>query len=251
MVQSLQPSKRHMPYPIKIGILVAGIAVMLPIVAIVVLFVGVSEFEPSQTVRREVQLANHGSLIIDGKARSRSEHGFSQRADTGHRDRLRSNGLGMCQTELSLRVYQAGSLVVVIDVPAAQLYVQTHVVHAETRPEQYGGGGRHNRQALVRPLGAENWKNLALIFPDDLGPFPISFYAERNGLTTAEVSQINELGGKRERKYPTTDIQSFDPQTRDLRCSYQVDNTSSWPLHLRLSEDGTHLALVGIGRSSP
>ena len=97
----------------------------------------------------------------------------------------------------------------------------------------------------------ENWKSLALIFPDDLGPFPISFYAEKNGLTTEEVSRINELGGKRERKYPTTYIQSFDPETRDLKCSYHVDNKSSWPLHLRLSDDGTHLALVAIGGASP
>ena len=52
---------------------------------------------------------------------------------------------------------------VVIDLPAAQLYVRTR---------------------------EENWKNLALIFPDDLGPFPISYYAEKNGLTTEEVSRI-------------------------------------------------------------
>ena len=115
---------------------------------------------------------------------------------------------------------------VVIDLPSACLFVRS----AKSR---------------------ENWKNLALIFPDDLGPFPISYYAERNGLTIEEVSRINELGGKRERNYPTTYIQSFDPETRDLKCSYQVDNKSSWPLHLRLSEDGTHLALVAIGDPSP
>ena len=240
-----------MPYRIKIGILVAGIVVMLPIVAIVVLFVGMSQFEPWQTVRREIHLANHGSLIIDGKARSRSEHGFSQRAGYRPPGSAEIEWFGDVSDGVEPQVYQAGSLVVVIDAPAAQLYVRTHEVHAETRPKQDGGGGSVNRQPMVRPLVAENWKNLALIFPDDLGPFPISFYAERNGLTTAEVSQINELGGKRERKYPTTYIQSFDPETRDLRCSYHVDNTSSWPLHLRLSEDGTHLALVGIGRSSP
>jgi hypothetical protein len=113
---------------------------------------------------------------------------------------------------------------VVIDLPAAQLYVRTH---------------------------EQNWKNLALIFPDDLGPFPISFYAEKNGLTAAEVSRISELGGKRQRKYPTTYIQSFDPETRDLKCSYCVDNKSSWPLHLRLSDDGTRLVLVAIGGLSP
>ena len=72
-----------MPRGIKIGIIVVAIAAVLPIVAIIVLFVGISLFKPSETVqnvRREVRLANHGSLIIDGKERSRSEHGFSQRA---------------------------------------------------------------------------------------------------------------------------------------------------------------------------
>ena len=117
------------------------------------------------------------------------------------------------------QVYQTASLVVVIDLPAAQLYVRTH---------------------------EKKWKNLALIFPDDLGPFPISFYTERNGLTAEEVSRISELGGKRDRKYPTTYIQSFDPKTLDLKCSYYVDNKSSWPLHLRLSDDGTRLLLVAI-----
>ncbi len=142
-------------------------------------------------------------------------------------------------------------LVVVIDLPAAQLYVRTHVVHAETEQGRDGGGVRANLHHPVRPVVEENWKNLALIFPDDLGPFPISFYAQKNGLTAEEVSRINELGGKRERKYPTTYIQSFDPETRDLKCSYHVDNTISWPLHLRLSEDGTRLVLIAIGGVSP
>jgi hypothetical protein len=112
--------------------------------------------------------------------------------------------------------------VVVIDRPAAQIFVRN-------------------------PNSREKWKRLALVFPNDLGPsFPISFYAERTSLTTEEISRINELGGKRDRKYPTTYIQSFDPETRDLKCCYHVDNKSSWPLHLRLSEDGTHLELIGI-----
>jgi hypothetical protein len=123
------------------------------------------------------------------------------------------------------QIYQAGPLVVVIDLPAACLFVRN-------------------------PNHPEKWKSLALIFPDDLGPFPISYYAKQNGLTTEEVSRINELGGKRDRKYPTTYIESFDPATRDLKCSYHVDNTSSWPLHLRLSDDGTGFALIGIGRPS-
>ena len=209
---------------IKIGLTVGGIVVVLPIVAIVVLFVGMSQLEPSQTVRREIRLANHGSLIIDGKQRGRSEHGFSQRAGYRPPGSAKIEWFGDVSDGVEPQVYQAGPLVVVIDLPAAQLYVRTH---------------------------NENWKNLALIFPDDLGPFPISFYAEKNGLTAEEVSRINELGGKRERKYPTTYIQSFDPETRDLKCSYHVDNKSSWPLHLRLSDDGTRLALVAIGGVSP
>jgi hypothetical protein len=215
-----------MSYRIKIGIIVAGIVVVAPIVAIVMLFVGISmsQDKPSQIFRREISLANHGSLIIDGEQRGRSEHGFSQRAGYRPPGSAEIEWFGDVSDGVEPQVYQAGPLVVVIDLPAAQLYVRTH---------------------------EENWKNLALIFPDDLGPFPISFYAEKNGLTAEEVSRINELGGKRERKYPTTYIQSFDPETRDLRCSYHVDNKSSWPLDLRLSEDGTHLALVGIGGLSP
>jgi hypothetical protein len=208
---------------IKIGLTVGGIVAVLPIVAIVVLFIGASQFERSQTVRREIRLANHGSLIIDGKERSRSEHGFSQYAGYRPPGSAKIEWFGDVSDGVEPQVYQAGPLVVVIDLPAAQLYVRTH---------------------------NENWKNLALIFPDDLGPFPISFYAEKNGLTAEEVSRINALGGKRERKYPTTYIQSFDPETRDLKCSYHVDNKSSWPLHLRLSDDGTHLVLVAIGAVS-
>ena len=205
---------------IKIGLTVGGIVALLPIVAMVVLFVGMSQLKPSQTVRREIRLANHGSLIIDGNARSRSEHGFSQRAGYCPPGSAEIEWFGDVSDGVEPQVYQAGPLVVVIDPPAAQLYVRTH---------------------------DHNWKNLALIFPNDLGPFPISFYAERNGLTVQEISRINELGGKRERKYPTTYIQSFDPETRDLKCSYHVDNKSSWPLHLRLSDDGTRLVLVAIG----
>jgi len=223
---------------IKIGIIVAGIMVVLPIVAVVAmvaLFAGMSASEPAETVRREIQLANHGSLIIDGKERGRSEHGFSQSAGYRPPGSAEIEWFGDVSDGVEPQVYQAGPLVVVIDLPAAQLYVRTRAVHAET----------------VKPAGEKNWKSLALVFPNDLGPFPISFYAERNGLTMGEVSRINELGGKRERKYPTTYIQSFDPETRDLKCSYHVDNKSAWPLHLRLSEDGTHLVLIGIGESSP
>ena len=226
-----------MPRGIKIGIIVAGIVVVLPILGVVALFVGVSLFnkESQIVLRREIPLANHGTLIIDGEQRGRSEHGFSQRAGYRAPGSAEIEWFGDVSDGVEPQVYQAGPLLVVIDLPAAQLYVRTDVVNGET----------------VRPAVEKLWKNLALVFPDDLGSFPISFYAERSGLTTAEVSRINELGGKRERKYPTTYIQSFDPETRDLKCSYHVDNKVSWPLHLRLSEDGTHLALVGIGESSP
>ena len=209
---------------IKIGLMVGGFVVVLPIVAIVVLFVGMSQLKSSQTVRREIRLANHGSVIIDGEQRSRSEHGVSQSAGYRPPGSTEIEWFGDVSDGVEPQVYEAGPLIVVIDLPAAQLYVRTH---------------------------NENWKNLALIFPDDLGPFPVSFYAEKNGLTVEEVSRISELGGKRERKYPTTYIQSFDPQTRDLQCSYHVDNKSSWPLHLRLSDDGTRLVLVAIGGLAP
>src|ERR1700741_2589582 len=139
---------------IKIGLTVGGI-VAAPIVAIVVLFVSMSQLKPSQTVRREIRLANHGSLIIDGKERSRSEHGFSQRAGYRPPGSAKIEWFGDVSDGVEPQVYQAGPLVVVIDLPAAQLYVRTH---------------------------EGNWKNLALIFPDDLGPFPISYYAEKNGL---------------------------------------------------------------------
>jgi hypothetical protein len=228
MVQSLQLSARQMSRGIKIGIIVAGIVVVLSILGLVALFVGVSLFnkESQIVLRREIPLPNHGSLIIDGEQRGRSEHGFSQRAGYRPPGSDTIEWFGDVSDGVEPQVYQAGPLLVVIDPPSACLFVRTS-----------------NSQ--------EKWKNLALLFPDDLGSFPISFYAERNGLTTEEVSRINDLGGKRERKYPTTYIQSFDPETRDLQCSYHVDNKSSWPLHLRLSEDGTHLALVAIGGSSP
>lgn len=233
---------------IKIGLTVGGIVAVLPIFATVVLFVCMSPLTPSRSVPREIQLANHGSLIIDGEKNSRSEHGFSQRAGYRPPGSAEIEWFGEVSDGVEPQVYQTGPLVVVIDFPAAQLYVRTHVVHAETEQERdRRGGERVDDHRLVRPMVKENWKNLALIFPNDLGPFPISFYAEKNGLTAEEVSRINELGGKRDRKYPTTYIQSFDPETRDLKCSYHVDNTSSWLLHLRLSEDGTRLVLVAIG----
>ncbi len=197
---------------------------VLPFVLIVMLFVGWPHLTTPQFVRREVQLPNHGSLIIDGNARGRSEHGFSQRAGYRPPGSARIEWFGEVSDGVEPQVYEAGPLLVVIDLPAAQLFIRTV---------------------------EENWKSLALIFPNDLGPFPISYYAEKNGLTTEEVSRINELGGKRERKYPTTYIQSFDPETRDLKCSYHVDNKTSWPLHLQLSADGTRLALIEIGESSP
>lgn len=215
-----------MPRRIKIGIIIAVVIVVLPIVGIAALFLGVSLLDRDMSVvaRREISLPNRGSLIIDGAEHSRSEHGFSQRAGYRPPGSADVEWFGDASDGVEPQVYQAGSLVVVIDLPSAQIYVRTQ---------------------------DKKWNDLALVFPNDLGPFPISFYAERTGLTIDEVSRINELGGKRDQKWPTTYIQSFDPETRDLKCDYHVDNKSSWPLRLRLSEDGTGLALVEIGQSSP
>jgi hypothetical protein len=212
---------------IKIGIAVIGIMIVLTSVAIVAVGALFLASRPSelQTFNREIRLPNQGSLIIGADVRGRSEHGFSQSAGYRPPGSTEIEWFGDVSDGVEPQVYFAGPLVVVIDPPSACLFVRS-------------------------PKSQEKWKSLALIFPDDIGPFPIPYYAERNGLTQEEVSRINELGGKRERKYPTTYIQSFDPETRDLKCAYHVDNKSSWPLHLRLSEDGTHLALIDIGSPS-
>lgn len=209
---------------IKIAITIASVVVVLPIAAVVVLFLVGSQFESLPGVRREMTLPNQASLIIDGQKSGRSEHGFSQRAGYRPAGSGDIEWFGELSDGVEPQCYQAGSLVVVIDLPAAQLYVRT---------------------------ADKNWKSMALIFPNDLGPsFPLSFYAERSGLTMEEISRIDELGGKRDQKWPTTYIQNFDPETRDLTCSYHVDNKSSWPLRLRLSEDGSHLGLISIGELS-
>lgn len=212
---------------IKIAIVVAGSVIVLPVVAIGVLFVGISLFDREMSVvaRREITLPDHGCLIIDGIRRGRSEHGFSQRAGYRPAGSSEIEWFGDLSDGVEPQVYQAGPLVVVIDLPGACLFVRN-------------------------PDSREKWKSLALLFPNDLGPFPISFYADRNGLTMDEVSRINDLGGKREQKWPTTYIRSFNPTTRDLKCSYWLDNKNAWPLQFRLSEDGTHLALIEIGRPS-
>src|SRR6266404_8322740 len=127
-----------MPRGIKIGITIVAIVAVLPIVAIAVLFVGMSHYTQSLTVRREIGLANHGSLIVDGKQSSRSEHGFSQRAGYRAPGSAEIEWFGDVSDGVEPQVYQAGPLVVVIDLPAAQLYVRTY---------------------------EKNWKNLALLFP--------------------------------------------------------------------------------------
>src|SRR5689334_6999055 len=160
---------------IKIGLTVGGIVAVLPIVAIVVLLLGTWQLKPLQTVRREIPLPNHGSLIIDGARRSRSEHGFSQRAGYRAPGSVEIEWFGDVSDGVEPQVYQAGPLVVVIDLPAAQLYVRTNVVRAESEQASGDGGGRVNLHRLVSPRAKEKWKNLALIFPDDLGRFPISF----------------------------------------------------------------------------
>jgi hypothetical protein len=211
---------------IKITLAVGGLVVLLPMVAMVVLFVAMTMFTPPPVPRREITLADHGTLIIDGNRQGRSEHGFSQRAGYRPAGATETEWFGDLSDGYEPRFYYSGPLVVVIDLPGACLFVRNAENH-------------------------DKWKSFALVFPNDLGPFPNSYYAKANGLTIEEVSRIDELGGKRARKYPTTYIEAFDPTTRDLKCSYHVDNVSSWPLHLRLSEDGTRLALIGVGGSMP
>ena len=93
-----------MPRGIKIGITVVGIVAVLPIVAMVVL------------VRRHVAVqavADRSSGNRPGESRQFNHRRktsvvgantvFPSAPDTVRRDRLRSNGLGMCQTELSRR----------------------------------------------------------------------------------------------------------------------------------------------------
>jgi hypothetical protein len=238
-----------MPGAVKIGLAIVAIAAALPILGVVALFVGMTQFTPLAVATREIRLPNHGSLIIDGQRRDRSEHGFSQRAGYRPPGSTGTEWFGEVSDGVEPQVYQAGPLVVVIDPPAAQLYVRTQGDHAAVDRAQ-DSAVASNVDHVVSPTLPGRWKNIALIFPNDLGPFPVSYYAGKNGLTEEETSRINQLGGKRERKYPTTYIQSFDPETRDLECSYQVDNTNSWPLHLRLSDDGTRLVLIEIGGPS-
>jgi hypothetical protein len=213
---------------IKIWIAVVGIVIVLPVIGIVTLVVGLSLFERPPMIRPYVEtpLANHGTLIVGGEVRGRSEHSTAQKAGYRPSGSSEIEWFGDVCDGVEPQVYLPGGLVVVIDAPSACLFVRNAKSPAA-------------------------WKTLALVFPNDLGPFPISYYADQSGLTLEEVSRINDLGDKRQQKYPTTYIQSFDPVTRDLQCAYHVDNKSSWPLHLRLSEDGTHLALVEIGSSSP
>src|ERR1700739_1496017 len=111
-----------MPRGIKIARVVAGIVVVLPIVAIALLFVGLSSFKPSEIICREISLANHGSLIIDGKERGRSEHGFSQRAGYRPPGSAEIEWFGDVSDGVEPQVYFAGSLVVVLDLPSACLF---------------------------------------------------------------------------------------------------------------------------------
>ena len=211
---------------IKIAIAVAGSVIVLPIIAIGMLLIGISLFDRgmSAVASREIALPNHATLIIDGSRQARSEHGFSQRAGFRPAGSAEIEWFGDVSDGVEPQVYDVGPLLVVIDRPAAQVFIRT--------PDK-------------------KWKELALVFPNDLGPsFPVSFYAERTTLSADEVARINELGGKQQQKWPTTDIRSFNPESRDLSCDYHLDNKSSWPLRFRLAKDGSHLALVEIGQSS-
>ena len=211
---------------IKIGMAaVAGmVVVIVSTVAIVILvfFIRLFPIEASPEPQREIALENHGSLIIKGQKYGRSEHGFSQPAGYRPPESSQIEWFGELSDGDEPQVYLSGPLVIVIDLPGGCLFVRN-------------------------PTAQEKWKCLALLFPNDLGPsFPLSFYAEKNGLTNDDVSLINELGGRRAQKWPTTYIRSFDPQTRNLSCEYHLDNKNWWPVQFRLSEDGAHLALIEI-----
>ena len=165
-----------MPRALKIGIAVVAAMLLLPMIAIGVLLLGMSVFDHdlAMVATREISLPDHGRLIIDGNRQGRSEHGFSQRAGYQPPGSSDIEWFGDVSDGVDPGTYQAGAMLVVIDAPAAVIYVRTQ---------------------------KNNWKNFALVFPNDLGPsFPISFYAERTSLTTEEVSRIDELGGKRAQK---------------------------------------------------
>lgn len=215
-----------MSWRIKIGIAVAGIMAVLSIAAVVGLFALLSRSEVSHFATREIRLPNDGRLIISGDVRDRSEHGTSQRAGYRPPGSAEIEWFGDVSDGVDPGVYFAGPMVVVIDAPSACLFVRN-------------------------PKNQEKWKSLALVFPNDLGPFPLSHYLKLNGLTIEDAARIDQLGGKRKEKYPTTYIQDFDSKTRDLTCSYHVDNKSSWPLHFQLSEDGRRLGLISIGQVGP
>jgi hypothetical protein len=212
---------------IKIGLIVAAAAiVLLPMFAIALAFLSWWSFSSPPLISREVRLPNQGSLIIDGEVRGRSEHGTSQRAGYRPPGSPETEWFGDVSDGVEPQVYFCGRLIVVTDAPSACIFVRN-------------------------PNNPAKWKTFALVFPNDLGPFPVAWYAERNGLTTEEVQRLDQLGGSREQKWPTTYIESFDSKTGELKCVYHVDNKSSWPLQLQLSEDGSHLTLAEIGSASP
>src|SRR5438874_1196960 len=62
-------------------------------------------------LRREIRLANQASLIIDGQKRSRSEHGFSQRAGYRPAGSTKIEWFGDVSDGVEPEIYQAGPLV--------------------------------------------------------------------------------------------------------------------------------------------
>src|SRR3982751_7062285 len=100
---------------IKITLAVGGLVVLLPTVAMVVLFVAMTLSTPSPVPRREITLADHGTLIIDGKRQGRSEHGFSQRAGYRPAGATEIEWFGDVSDGVEPQVYQTGLLLVVID----------------------------------------------------------------------------------------------------------------------------------------
>src|SRR6516225_2265090 len=114
-----------MPRGLKIGLILVGIVVVLSIAGSVALFVGISQLKPRLSPDREMNLANHGTLIIEGAQRGRSEHGFSQRAGYRPPGSAEIEWFGDVSDGVQPQFYQSGPLVVVIDPPAAQLYIRT------------------------------------------------------------------------------------------------------------------------------
>src|SRR5690242_14168932 len=107
----------------KIGLFVLGIVIVLPICAVVGLFAFFAYVVPAEQwhgAHREIKLADQSSIIVDGKARGRSEHGFSQRVGYRPAGSSEVEWFGDVSDGVEPQIYQGEKLLVVIDPPAAQ-----------------------------------------------------------------------------------------------------------------------------------